>query len=87
MEKIKTELATRKIFTHSFYCDDCGDYIGESHEYEDGYYDELGYYERKYFCDSSHEWINLKKCLCDKCIKKQDTLIKEHLFSLGFKGE
>lgn len=41
MDKPIEELQTVKFISHKFYCDDCGTYLGESDEYEDGWYEEL----------------------------------------------
>ena len=83
MEKVETKTRQVEDRTHHFYCDNCGSHIGSSHEYDDGYYDELGEFELKILMPRG--WYKLEKCLCDEC---RDEFLREAyaaLESTGFK--
>lgn len=69
-------------FIHQFYCDRCGNFLGESKEHPDGWYEKLGEFERKYNCGNG--WLKLNKCYCEKCAKIIDWQINETLRELGF---
>ena len=68
MEKVEIKTKQIKDHTHHFYCDDCDAYIGSSHEYADGYYEELGEFELDILMPRG--WYKLEKCLCEKCKEK-----------------
>ena len=82
MEKINSKIVEMPQIIHEFYCDDCGEYIGSSDEYDDGYYYEPSVYELKYFLNGS--WYKLKKCLCEDCVKKKNNTIKQMFLDNGF---
>ena len=82
MENIEYKSREVKVPIHKFYCDECGKYLGESVEYDDGYYKTYGDYEVNFGFD--HPYI-LKKCLCDKCVKEKNDQILHALKDLGFK--
>ena len=83
MEKLEVNKRTVEDVTHHFYCDECNKYIGETQEYDDGYYPELGEFELKfYFLD---DWYEINKCLCDECREKFLNKILLTLTELGFK--
>lgn len=67
---------------HHFYCDECGEFLGVSHEYEDGYYEKLGEFTLELRVSS---WYNVKKNLCDKCKEKFINKVENALIELGFK--
>ena len=71
---------------HQFYCDDCGMYLGDSIEYEDGYFETLGDFEERFlFCG---DWFHLKRHLCKECRIKLISKMKDSLIRIGFyKGE
>lgn len=85
MEKIETIITTIEKNYHQFYCDECGSFIGESFEYEDGYYQEQGEYTIKTFIEAKDTWFKLRKCYCDKCKDKFTNNFVEILENLGFK--
>lgn len=70
MEKVETKIIATEEITHRFYCDKCGRYLGYSHEYDDGYYEQFGEFELK--CYTPRGWYRLEKCLCSSC--KQEFL-------------
>ena len=78
MDKIETFERVVEERIHHFFCDDCGKFLGESKEWEDGYYEELGIFSTRY--GSYH----IKKHLCDKCRDKFDDKIIQTLTDLGF---
>lgn len=82
MEKITT--ISREIIVHKMYCDECGGYIGESEENEDGYYTPFGVYEREFYMPVYGRY-NIKKTLCTSCREKTDKEINNALIDLGFK--
>lgn len=45
MEKVISKEATKINIIHEFYCDKCNKYLGESVEYDDGWFDEIGYFD------------------------------------------
>lgn len=82
--------------THKFFCDECNEFLGETTEYEDGYYNELGKYDQniyvyshgKFSSDSSQKsnpgWFILNQCLCKSCSENKTKKIIEVLTELGF---
>ena len=66
---------------HMFYCDECGKYLGESQEYDDGWYDSIGEFETSYYLNG---WYRMQKCLCDNCKKEIISKITSALQDLGF---
>lgn len=85
MEKVETKTKQIDDRTHHFYCDDCNAYIGSSHEYDDGWYDELGEFELTILMPRG--WYKLKKCLCKKCAEKFLDKAYTNLESVGFKRD
>jgi hypothetical protein len=83
MEKVEIKTEQIEDCTHHFYCDDCNAYIGSSHEYDDGWYDELGEFELKIHMPRG--WYKLEKCLCEKCKEKFLDKTYANLESVGFK--
>lgn len=83
MQKIETIKVKRDQVKHQFYCDHCNIYLGETIEYDDGYYPELGEFELSFHTPSG--WYRINKCLCDTCRNKLLTEIENTLVSLGFK--
>ena len=83
MEKV--EINTRQIedSIHHFYCDDCGTHIGSSHEYDDGWYQELGKFELNWLTPNG--WYKLEKCLCNDCRDKFLDKVYAGLEAVGFK--
>ena len=82
METITTTEETIKTITHHFKCDCCQIDLGQSVEYDDGYYNKNGEYHRQ-FCLDGH-WFNLNMCLCKACADKKDKQIVDALLNLGF---
>lgn len=80
----KTTTISREIIVHKIYCDECGGYIGESEEYDDGWYESFGEYERDFYMPL-HGWYKIKKTLCEPCQEKVDKEIINALINLGFK--
>jgi hypothetical protein len=74
MKQIKISPRYYEERVHNFYCDGCGKYLGQSLEYDDGWYEERGYYI-------------LHKHLCKKCESKLSLEIEENLRRLDFKLE
>ena len=82
MEKVKETIRKVEIHEHSFYCDECGEHIGTSEEYDDGWYETYGNFELKFYVDG---WYYIKKCLCETCRKNFINNVKAYLTDMGFK--
>lgn len=65
MEKVEEKTVEVKRKIHKFYCDRCGEYLGESEEYYDGYYAEIGYIVQRVIVNKKQYLY--KRHLCDKC--------------------
>ena len=65
MEKVETKIVQKESNRHHFYCDNCGHYLGNTFEYDDGYYEELGEFEMKMY--TPRGWYKIEKCFCNKC--------------------
>lgn len=83
MENIKYIKQTVEVAEHSFYCDDCGEYLGTSEEHDDGWYYPLGDFELKFYVVD--DWYRIKKCLCKNCRKSFVSDVKVKLMNMGFK--
>ena len=68
MEKVEIEIIETEETTHHFYCDDCGNHLGSSVEFDDGYYQEFGEFELK--MNTPRGWYKLEKCFCNDCKEK-----------------
>ena len=82
MEKVEIEVIETEEVTHHFYCDDCGDYLGSSAEYDDGWYQELGEFELNIYMPRG--WYRLNKCLCNDCKDKFLDKFYVSLEAIGF---
>ncbi len=81
MEKhieVKKNITINEI---EFYCDDCGKFLGETEECDDGYYEEIGKFVVKF---NFGGWYKLEKHLCDACKEKEIAQIEKTLNELGF---
>ena len=86
MEKVYT---TEKC-THMFYCDNCGKELGSSHEYDDGWFQEIGEYTQTIFIDGDENIrgrYTLKANYCPTCKAVITGAIVDELKILGFDKE
>lgn len=81
MEREEVIVYEAELVKHHFYCDECGEYLGVSKEYDDGWYKELGELELKFYID---HWYIVKKCLCGNCAAKFIENLKATLKNFGF---
>ena len=81
-ENVKKQIIKQERYTHEFYCDKCDKFLGETSEYDDGWYPTLGRY-RQSFCIKG-EWYTLEICLCDECAKNMTDDIINALQKIGF---
>mgnify|MGYP006996291507 CR=1 FL=1 len=68
MEKVEEKIVEAKRKIHKFYCDKCGKYLGENEEYDDGYYEDIGYVIKRIVVNEKQYLY--KRHLCDKCKEK-----------------
>ena len=87
MKKYKEIAITKTVY--EFYCDKCGELIGESQECDDGWYEELGEY--LYRVEVNGKTYNKRATLCEKCREETDkeisSTITTVLKELGFKND
>lgn len=65
MEKVEEKIVEAKRKIHKFYCDKCGKYLGGIEEYDDGYYEEIGFVIQRIVINGKQYLY--KRHLCDKC--------------------
>lgn len=82
MEHVEHRTGTKTFTIHKFYCDNCGEFVGSSAEFDDGYYEEFGNVEYKFLLSS--ECYRLNKTLCASCENKVWTKIAGALIEVGF---
>ena len=82
MEKIEIIETTSELIKHHFWCDECGKYIGNTEELDDGYYETPGEYEVNFYLNG---WYKLEKTMCSACCKSFSDRIRNSLFEIGFK--
>lgn len=85
MGKITTKQKVVSKTIHSLYCDKCGKHLGDSEEYDDGYYEKYGEYDYSYRVDD--EWFRFQSYLCDECKQQFVDTLKSKLIDMGFKLE
>lgn len=83
MDKLTEETITATRRKHSFYCDECGTFIGDDYEDDTGWYNTIGEYEHKIFFNK--KWFVLKKHLCEDCVNAVTEQITSALHGLGYK--
>lgn len=69
MEKVEEKIVEVKRKIHKFYCDKCGEYLGESEEYDDGYYEDIGYIAERIVMKNGTPYY-YTGYLCEKCKEK-----------------
>lgn len=84
MEKVKYTERIVESAEHSFYCDECGEYLGTSEECDDGWYKRLGEFELSFYVN---DWYRVKKCLCNNCADNFLTNLQNSLKNMGFKKD
>ena len=79
---IKTkEIPTTKT-VHHIYCDECGRFITQSTEYDDGYFSNPADFSCSFFFFLGYTF---EKELCEECIQKFYTKMADMLLKMGFK--
>ena len=84
MEKVKTIIEQTEIQEHSFYCDECGEYLGTSTELSDGWYKKYGDFVLRFYINN---WYSVKKCLCETCERNFISKVKTTLTNMGFERD
>lgn len=88
MDIKKVQTVNKEVTTHTFYCDDCNEYIGKSEEYPDGYYETLGRFKLEFdFPGPGGYKYTIRKCFCKKCKNEFLSELKNTLKNFGFKKE
>lgn len=85
MEEIKSIIEKIEKRTHWFYCDECGEHLGTSTEYDDGYYQTYGDFGLRF--NVVNNWYCVRKCLCDDCKEKFINNVKTSLTNMGFEKD
>ena len=86
--KRKIVQKTKEVEKYDFFCDLCGDYIGSSEEYDDGYCPDPPEVKRLDISIYAFgKWLNCKRILCKNCLFSQETEIIRGLKTLGFEEE
>lgn len=70
-------------FIHTFRCDNCNDFLGQSIECDDGYYEDFGRYNVSIFIEGT--WYCLHKNLCKNCLPNVTQDLVNTLNEKGFK--
>ena len=83
MEKVKEKIVEEKRKIHKFYCDRCGEYLGESEEYDDGYYEEIGYIAERIVMKNGTPYY-YRGHLCNKCKEDHYKELSNILETIGF---
>lgn len=89
MEKVEEREV--KLKYHKFYCDECGKYLGEDYEDENGHYrtpymlPRIRVTQGTPFAESSS--FILPGTFCNACKLQKYNWIKENLINLGFEEE
>lgn len=88
MDRVKKEVRTHIAQCHSFFCDECGKFLGESVEFADGYYEKFGQVPRpKMPLEDRILGMRFKPaqtCLCDDCLAKKQDDVRKALIACGF---
>ena len=82
MEKVEIKIVQAESKRHHFYCDNCGHYLGNTFEHDDGYHATLGDFELKMY--TPRGWYKLEKCFCNDCKDKFLNKVYASLESAGF---
>jgi hypothetical protein len=85
MIQTETKTYTKEQRIHHFYCDNCNKYLGETREYDDGWYPDLGEFNLHFVVDG--KWYEIEKCFCDDCRKAFLDKVENMLIELGFEKE
>lgn len=82
MEKVEEKIVEVKRKIHKFYCDKCGEYLGESEEYDDGYYAEIGHIVERIVINGTPYYY--KGNLCSECKEEHYKELSNLFETIGF---
>ena len=82
MKKIEKQYMKKENIIHKFYCSECEKFLGESIEFEDGYYQEYGNCELAFFFNKT--WYKYKNNLCERCRNVFYKCLEDELKLFGF---
>lgn len=85
MEKVEEKIIEAKRKIHKFYCDKCGEHLGDVEEYYDGYYAEIGYIIQRIVINKKQYLY--KRHLCDKCKENFYEYLGNAIEMIGFVKE
>lgn len=86
MEHIKSKKEVKKQIVHEIYCDMCGEFLGESVEYADGYYENWGEFVEQFYI-RDRGWYIIRKNFCKSCRQEFIDNLIELFKSQGFKKD
>lgn len=85
MEKSIEKTVVSIKTTHQFYCDDCGKFLGESDECDDGWYPTpKAVIGRRISWRVNGVGYKIEKCICEECDNTFMRKIDKALTELGF---
>lgn len=82
MEKVEEKIVEAKRKIHKFYCDKCGEYLGEEEELDDGYYEDIGYIVESIVVNDIPYYYT--GYLCEKCKEGHFKELGSILETIGF---
>lgn len=84
----KVEAVESTNYVHKFYCDECGEKIMESIEYDDGWCKSPDYFDESiYIGENNTRYFYGRRCLCNRCKEHATNELIKKLLSIGFKEE
>lgn len=84
MVKSKEIIKEVKQYEYSFYCDECGEYLGTSTQFDNNWYQAFGELKLEIYING---WYRVEKHLCYNCKNKFIEKLKSDLYKLGFKRD
>ena len=86
MDKVKVITVTKQERMHTFYCDECGEYIQYQLEYDDGWVPQPSGFEAK-ICIGKTWYVYKKRHLCKECRENAWINLVDKLQAIGFEVE
>lgn len=93
MDKVEVITVTKQERMHTFYCDECGEFIQNQLEYDDGWTPEPSGFEAKLCIENDWKrprktwYIYKKRHLCEECKEYVWINLINNLQAIGFEVE